>query len=108
MVKTVTHKQVKDIYNKVSKKFTTVNMGTHIIIHDIARSESTSYTYNSNFVYLDFCKAIRMEYMLIISEPMHYFNWRHVGFEKSSEREKYLNKIIDKVIEYGCGFKNKQ
>lgn len=106
-VKQISVGQVKDIYNKVSRKFTTVNMGTYVIINDNERNESTSYTYDSNFVYLQFCQAIRIEYMFIVRESMNYFNWRSVGFDKASEREKYLVKIIDKVIEYGCGFKNK-
>jgi hypothetical protein len=50
---------------------------------------------------------IRFYYILAINEPMHYFNWRIVGLDKATEREKYLTKIIDKVIEYGCGFKRK-
>lgn len=106
MVKTITVKQVKDIYYKISQKFTVVNMGTYIIINEISRNESTSYTYDSNYVYLNFCKAIRIEYMLMVGESMNYFNWRKAGFDKTSEREKYLVKIIDKVIEYSCGFKN--
>ena len=108
MVKTITHKRVKDIFDKVSNKFTVVNMGTHIIINEISRNESTSYTYNSNFVYLNYCKMIRCEYIIAVNEPMHYFNWRYVGLEIASEREKYLTKIINKIIEYQCGFKNKQ
>ena len=108
MVKTITHKKVKDIYEKVSDKFTVVNMGTYIVISEASTNESTSYTYNSNFVYLNYCKFIRCEYILAINEPMHYFNWRYVGLEVASEREKYLTKIINKIIEYQCGFKIKQ
>tara|TARA_R110002072_G_scaffold90849_5_gene203085 strand:- start:1847 stop:2005 length:159 start_codon:yes stop_codon:yes gene_type:complete len=51
---------------------------------------------------------IRCEYIIAVNEPMHYFNWRYVGLEIASEREKYLTKIINKIIEYQCGFKNKQ
>jgi K+-transporting ATPase A subunit len=107
MVKTITNKDVRHIYDKVNKRFTTVNMGTYFIINEVERNETTSYTYNSNFVYLNYCKMIRIEYILLIKESMHYFNWRRVGFENATAREKYLNKIIDKVIEYGCGYKRK-
>lgn len=107
MVKTITHKQVREIYEKVNEHFTLVNMGTYVVINEVARNESTSYTYDTNYVYLNYCRMIRTNYILAINEPMHYFNWRIVGLDKATEREKYLTKIIDKVIEYGCGFKRK-
>ena len=107
MVKTISVGNVKEIYDKVSTKFTVVNMGTYIVIHELERNESTSYTYDTNYVYLNYCRMIRYYYILSINEPMHYFNWRIVGLNVATEREKYLTKIIDKVIEYGCGFKRK-
>ena len=70
MVKTITHKEVKGILDKVNHKFSIVNMGTYVIINELERNEVTSYTYNSNFVYLNYCKMIRIEYLLIIRESM--------------------------------------
>jgi hypothetical protein len=107
MVKTISIGKVKEIYDKVNSKFTVVNMGTYIVINELERNEATSYTYDTNYVYLHYCQMIRVEYILAINETMQYFNWRLVGFDVVSEREKYLTKIIDKVIEYGCGFKRK-
>jgi hypothetical protein len=44
----------------------------------------------------------------MVNESHHYFSWRRIGFELAGEREKYLNRIIYKVIELACGWKCKQ
>jgi hypothetical protein len=106
-VKTITVKDVKAIQQKICQKFTLVNMGAYIVITDNSNNESTSYTYDSNFVYLNFYKSVKIEYLLMVSESPAYFNWRYSNFDVCSDREKYLKKIIDKIIELSCGFKNK-
>ncbi len=108
MVKQISQGQVKEIFYKIQERYTLVNLGTHYIITKNETNETTSYTYDSNFVFLDFCKEIRHNYLLIIFESMNYFNTRRCGYDVAGEREKYLNKIIYKIIEWSCGFKVKQ
>lgn len=107
-IKVISQGQVRNIYEEVAKNFTLVNMGTYIVITDNATNESTSYTYDSNFVYLSFCQLVRANYLNIIMDNCNYFNWRYVGFELAGQRIKYLDKIIDKVVELSCGWKRKQ
>jgi hypothetical protein len=107
-VKIISQGQLRCIANKVSERFTLVNMGTYYIVTDNNTNESTSYTYDSNFIFLLFCKTIRYEYLLMVREPIQYFNWRIIGFEIAGEREQYLNKIILKIVELSCGWKIKK
>jgi DNA integrity scanning protein DisA with diadenylate cyclase activity len=107
-VKIISQGQVRKIFEKVSKRYTIVNMGTYFVITDNEINETTSYTYDTNYVFLNFCKSVRIEYILMVNESHHYFSWRRIGFELAGEREKYLNRIIYKVIELACGWKCKQ
>jgi len=107
-VKIISQGQVRNIFEKVSKRYTIVNMGTYFVITDNEMNETTSYTYDTNYVFLNFCKSVRIEYILMVNESHHYFSWRRIGFELAGEREKYLNRIIYKIIELACGWKVKQ
>lgn len=104
-VKDITLRQLKEIKAKVQEKFICVNMKNYLVITEKATNESTSYTYDSNFVYLNFYKALKYEYLIVIGESPNYFNWRYSSLETMRLREQYLKKIIDKIIELNCGYK---
>lgn len=107
MIKRIKNNDVDYIVAEVSKKYSVLNMGSYFVINELETDETTSYTYETNFVYNNFTDTIRGMYLVLIMEDMSYFSWGIHGMDVFSERERYLAKIVNRVIELLSGYKHK-
>lgn len=102
----ITLGQVKQIALEVSKKYEIVNRGAYYNVIDKKTRKCSIEGGDNNLIsYKMFC-IVKNAYLKFINENAMYFDWQTYGVDITLERQNYVFKIQNKVVQLLSGYTN--